>query len=89
MCRSYTYKGLIIYENDKGSRFDSPYFSIVNPKRFDEKGKMLHCHAVSESSARKIADCFSKLLYTGTAAKYSLNIRNKCLRLLGQRVIMR
>ncbi len=89
MSRRYTYKGLIIYENHKGSRFNTPYFSVVNPKQFSRNGKMLHCHCVTESSARRVADCFNGLRRYGVAGRYSLNIRNKALMLLSERVVTR
>ena len=86
MSRSYTYKGLIIYENHKGSRFNTPYYSVVNPRQYNRNGKMLHCHCVTENSARKVADCFNRLTRYGVAGRCSLNIRNKALMLLNERV---
>jgi hypothetical protein len=87
MSCSYTYKGLRIYKNKKGSRFNAPYYSVVNPRQYNSNGKMLHCHCVTENSARKVADCFDKLMRYGVAGRYSLNIRNKALMLINEKVV--
>ena len=50
--RSYKYKGLIIYENDNSRFKNSPYYSVVNPKKRDKDGKMLHAHVCSEAQAK-------------------------------------
>lgn len=84
MCESYTYKGLIIYKNKCSSRFNTPYFSVVNPRK-RRNGKLLHCHCMSEASAKKVADCYSKLKYNGFPGKYSLSIRNKALMLMNEK----
>lgn len=85
MTRKYTYKGLIIYQN-KGSRFNATYFSVCNPRKYNKKGKMLHCHCMTENSARKVADCFDMLNRYGFAP-YSMNIRNKALMLINEKVV--
>lgn len=84
MCKSYPYKGLIIYENDKGSPFGTKYFSVVNPKKCDKNGKKLHAHAMTKASVHKIADCYDELKrYKFCKRRYSLNIRNKAMKLDG------
>jgi hypothetical protein len=82
MCRQYPYKGLIIYENDD-SKFNSVYYSVVNPEKKDKRGKMLHSHSMTEHGIRRIADCYSELKKYGVAlGKYSLTTRNKAMRLI-------
>jgi len=87
--RSYKYKGLIIYENDNSRFKNSPYYSVVNPKKRDKDGKMLHAHVCSEAQAKKLAKCFSRLIHTGVAGRYSLNTRSKAMRLIGYYIKMK
>lgn len=84
MCKNYNYKGLIIYVNDKGSRFGTKYYSVVNPHKSNKYGKKLHAHTTSKGLAKKIIDCYYNLINMGTPGhQYSLYIRNKACRLMG------
>lgn len=85
---SYTYKGLVIYKNEKGAKFNTPYFTVVNPRKTKSNGRLLHCHCRTENSARKVIECFNRIMYSGYVAKYSLNIRNKALMLMNERVVV-
>lgn len=75
----YTYRGMVIYKN-YNEQFNSPYFSIVNPRLFHDSHKC-HCHCGSDALARKIIDCYQCLRKFGSAKSYDRNIRNKALRL--------
>ncbi len=89
MSRSYKYRELLIYENRKGSQFGTKYYSIVNPKKFDKNGKMLHTHSFSKKQIKKIADCFHKIKRGKFPGKYNLNTRNKAMRLGGYYIKMK
>jgi len=39
MCTERRYKGLIIYHNFDGSKFNTDYYTIVNPKLTDKNGR--------------------------------------------------
>lgn len=85
MCKSSTYKGFIIYENENGSNFPHPYFSIVNPKLNKPDGKKVHVHVCpSQKTAKLVIDCGLDILNTGfTSRTKNMKIRNKALKLIG------
>ena len=85
MTKSYRYKGLIIYENDKGSCFNTLYYTVVNPKIKDTKGRLLHAHSATKNHIEKIVDCYH-CLKNGYPAKFSLTVRNKAMTLLGDKI---
>ena len=83
MCTERHYKGLIIYHNFDGSKFNTDYYTIVNPKLTDKNGRQYHVHTTTEGLAKQIIDCFHLLRKYGSAGKYQRNIRNKACRLTG------
>jgi len=82
MCKSYYYKGLIIYENDD-SEFGTKYYSVANPKIRYDNGKNPHAHSTNRRAIYRIADCFNALKSKGYCRGYSLLERNKAMRLNG------
>jgi hypothetical protein len=87
MCKSELYKGLIIYENDKGSRFSTRYYTAVNPNKIDKNGKAYHVHASSPQLIRKIADCYDMLRKYGRADCYKRAVKNRAMRLDGYYIL--
>jgi len=87
MCKNKLYKGLIIYENDKGSRFGTRYYTAVNPKKIGKNGKALHVHASSLRLIKKIADCYDMLRKYGRAGCYKRAIRNRAMKLEGYYIL--
>lgn len=83
MCEQYNYKGLKIYRNYNGSKFQTEYFTIVNPKLTDKNGRKCHVHTNSRKLAERIVDCFNVLNKYGCAIQFQKNIRNKACRLMG------
>ena len=82
--RSYSYRGLTIHENNKGSRFNTPYYSVIYFNKKD--GREYHVHTSSLKYAKKVVDCFYGIS-SGRSGMYSLGVRNKACRLLGQYIL--
>lgn len=80
----HKYRGLDIYENERGEKFDTPYFTVVNKLGNKEH----HCHANTFNAAKKIIDCFHKIK-KGMPIRGSLTSRNKACRLLNTYVEMK
>ncbi len=87
MYRSFKYKGLIIYENFKG-KFGSKYYSVVNPRKYNKEGNLVHIHSGNKGQAIKIANCFHNMKKGKSLRKYNLNTRNKAMTLGGSEVKM-
>ncbi len=89
MCKSENYRGLIIYENNKGSRFGTTYYTVVNPNKIDKNGKALHAHGSNYNLAKKIADCYNALIKYGKADGFKRSVKNKAMRLAGYYILMK
>lgn len=81
------YKGMIITQ-DLSPNFGTEYFTVLNPRRRDKKGRLLHAHSCSKHGAKRIVDCFWSIKNRGIAKNYALSIRNKALKLDGTYVKM-
>lgn len=87
MYRSFRHKGLIIHENFKGN-FGSKYYSVINPKKYNKKGNLVHIHSGNKGQAIEVANCFYDMQRGESLRKYNLNTRNKAMTLSGSEVRM-
>ena len=88
MVYSYNYKGLTIHENFD-SQFGTPYFTVINVRKRDRMGKLLHAHTSNKKCAEAIADCFNELKNHGACKGFNLTVRNKAMRLSGSYIKMK